>query len=527
MADRSHHVHTIMENQTAFDLNRQIQQWRENLGRSPAFRPENLNELEAHLRDSIGWLQARGLTADEAFLVATRRVGPDGALAAEFGKVNRREVWLRRLLWMLVGLQLWEVLFGFMTSLAGMGSMYVLAGWLKAVPDHQVLPAMVVSGGGQLLALAASVGICWWLVVPLWPRLGGWTNRWLSKHGVLMTAGLILAAIVGVLAFEALPVVFQMLLAKTLPGHDYSRVMVLENYTYPVVVIIHTVVLFVLTLMVARRRFHLRNASLMTTELAGGGRSGRAGQTAFDLDRQIQEWCENAGRSPDVARESLNQRESRLREMATGLQACGLTAAESFWVAARRLGDRPRCGAEFGQPPALSTWPDRVFWMLLGLQFYGFVYHGVNRLTMTASEFALSGWSSFMDWHAGGPLLALSVPVGLLTLVHLLSLGGSLALCWWLFVRRGQYWGAWLDRWFRRDVYLVPAGVLLAILQVGSLLPVFCSGLLARFQGGRVQDALTMSQALSQLLVGVCQPAVLMTLTLILARKRLNLVKAE
>jgi hypothetical protein len=165
--------------------------------------------------------------------------------------------------------------------------------------------------------------------------------------------------------------------------------------------------------------------------------------------------------------------------------------------------------------------------MLLGLQFYGFVYHGVNRLTMTASEFALSGWSSFMDWHAGGPLLALSVPVGLLTLVHLLSLGGSLALCWWLFVRRGQYWGAWLDRWFRRDVYLVPAGVLLAILLVGSLLPVFCSGLLARFQGGRVQDALTMSQALSQLLVGVCQPAVLMTLTLILARKRLNLVKAE
>lgn len=36
---------------------------------------ENLNELESHLRDSIATLQTRGLSAEEGFLIATRRLG--------------------------------------------------------------------------------------------------------------------------------------------------------------------------------------------------------------------------------------------------------------------------------------------------------------------------------------------------------------------------------------------------------------------------------------------------------------------
>ncbi len=94
-----------MENQTAFDLNRAIQTWRENLAQSPAFERENLNELESHLRDSIAKLQTRGLSAEEALIVATKRIGQSGALEKEFGKVNGRAVWLDRLLWALLGVQ--------------------------------------------------------------------------------------------------------------------------------------------------------------------------------------------------------------------------------------------------------------------------------------------------------------------------------------------------------------------------------------------------------------------------------------
>ena len=73
-----------METTTPIDLNRAIQHWRENLAQSPAIRGDNLNELESHLRDSIATLQKSGLSAEEAFLVATKRVGNGATLGVEF-----------------------------------------------------------------------------------------------------------------------------------------------------------------------------------------------------------------------------------------------------------------------------------------------------------------------------------------------------------------------------------------------------------------------------------------------------------
>ncbi|MBM3883887.1 MAG: hypothetical protein FJ387_29985 [Verrucomicrobia bacterium] len=77
-----------MEDQTDFDLNRAIRHWRGQLGQSPAYRAENLEELEAHLRDSVSGLMGKGLTEEEVFLVATRRIGASGALEPEFAKIN-------------------------------------------------------------------------------------------------------------------------------------------------------------------------------------------------------------------------------------------------------------------------------------------------------------------------------------------------------------------------------------------------------------------------------------------------------
>ena len=100
----------FMENPASFDLNLTIQRWRDNLSQAPALRGENLDELEAHLRDSVAALETRGLSEEEAFVVACSRIGKGGALEKEFGKVNWRAVWLDRLLWMLIGFQLWMII---------------------------------------------------------------------------------------------------------------------------------------------------------------------------------------------------------------------------------------------------------------------------------------------------------------------------------------------------------------------------------------------------------------------------------
>jgi hypothetical protein len=75
-----------MQNEISFDLNRAIQNWREQLAQLPAFRSENLDELETHLRDSIAVLETSGLSAEEAFTVAVNRIGKEGSLLSELAK---------------------------------------------------------------------------------------------------------------------------------------------------------------------------------------------------------------------------------------------------------------------------------------------------------------------------------------------------------------------------------------------------------------------------------------------------------
>ncbi|MDF0530148.1 permease prefix domain 1-containing protein [Tsukamurella sp. 8F] len=54
---------------------------------------DEVDELEAHLRDSIDALGARGLDDDEAFLVAIKRMGSTDAVAREFAREHSDRLW--------------------------------------------------------------------------------------------------------------------------------------------------------------------------------------------------------------------------------------------------------------------------------------------------------------------------------------------------------------------------------------------------------------------------------------------------
>lgn len=71
----------------------QIAQWREFLSARPAVSPADVDELESHLRDHLEALTASGLTADEAFLVAARRVGAIDDVAREFAREHSERLW--------------------------------------------------------------------------------------------------------------------------------------------------------------------------------------------------------------------------------------------------------------------------------------------------------------------------------------------------------------------------------------------------------------------------------------------------
>ncbi len=71
----------------------QIAQWRNWLRRRPAIRPPDVDELEGHLRDQIAALVAAGLSGDEAFLVAVKRMGSLDAVSREFAREHSDRLW--------------------------------------------------------------------------------------------------------------------------------------------------------------------------------------------------------------------------------------------------------------------------------------------------------------------------------------------------------------------------------------------------------------------------------------------------
>lgn len=178
-----------METTTSFDLNGAIRQWRENLSQSPAFRGENLDELESHLRDSVAMFETRGLSAEEAFLVAARRMGACSALEAEFGKVNRSAIWLDRILWMLIGLQVWGFVsgaIGFITRNALLFGLHG-AGYDFKAHSYATVTLMALV---HLAGFAGSLALCWWLFCRKGQQLGLWLGRRLHRRAIwILTFG--------------------------------------------------------------------------------------------------------------------------------------------------------------------------------------------------------------------------------------------------------------------------------------------------------------------------------------------------
>jgi hypothetical protein len=74
-------------------LEEQIAQWRAYVSRRQALHGTDVEELEGHLRDQLAALTESGLTGDEAFLVAVKRMGSLDALSREFARAHSERLW--------------------------------------------------------------------------------------------------------------------------------------------------------------------------------------------------------------------------------------------------------------------------------------------------------------------------------------------------------------------------------------------------------------------------------------------------
>jgi hypothetical protein len=219
-----------------------------------------LAELEAHLRDSIAAWQNQGLSGAESFLIAAGRLGSAPALAPEFAKVNGRSVWLDRLLWIVVGIQLLSVLSGLSAVLADAAVIGGLSGFgyhFGSAPDQRLLAASIVPGlllaAVQLLVLALAVWGCGWLVQRKGKTLSVFASQILRRP---LFFGLVV--IVSRVLLQGSMRGFNMFLAKWFPLGEFSAAVTSMAMAGIFISLAWTVTLAGLTVFLARRRFRLQ-----------------------------------------------------------------------------------------------------------------------------------------------------------------------------------------------------------------------------------------------------------------------------
>jgi len=71
----------------------QIADWRAFVANAPGINGHDVDELEDHLRHQIAELNAAGLTADEGFLIAVKRLGDVDGLSREFAREHSGRLW--------------------------------------------------------------------------------------------------------------------------------------------------------------------------------------------------------------------------------------------------------------------------------------------------------------------------------------------------------------------------------------------------------------------------------------------------
>lgn len=174
-----------------FDLNNALRDWREQLRREGRCRADDVDELEEHLREEMAAFSRAGLSTEEAFLLAARRLGSVDVLGAEFEKVNAPSVWLNRFRWMAAGVVAYFVateaagairqlvgagalllglnpyVAGIASVLAGIGAVTVAVVWIaKALLRERPTPVVACPMTLATCSGAFLAALLWFAVLP-------------------------------------------------------------------------------------------------------------------------------------------------------------------------------------------------------------------------------------------------------------------------------------------------------------------------------------------------------------------------
>jgi len=99
-----------------FNLKEQVDIWIKKLKSDPSITEADAEELQGHLMDLIDQLKEKGLDDDEAFLIASRRLGTTADWGDDFRIVNNPILQMRRSVIIMGGVLLYFLIYFFILS---------------------------------------------------------------------------------------------------------------------------------------------------------------------------------------------------------------------------------------------------------------------------------------------------------------------------------------------------------------------------------------------------------------------------
>ena len=207
-----------------FDLNQAIDNWKQQFRCHEACNKSDIDELESHLWDEIDILMTRGLSAGEAFHIASVRLGNPDRISCEYSKINIGAIWIRRLFWMVIGAVGWFMIRNMagIFSAAGMVAAYGAGlnirslGYIKIVLDF-ALTAGVLS----LLYFTFIKGRTGSVLTGI--------QKLITRPSGHLVIGLVLVLLMLLLYIGNL-ILMPLMQARTFGAPDYGRIMLIQNY---------------------------------------------------------------------------------------------------------------------------------------------------------------------------------------------------------------------------------------------------------------------------------------------------------
>jgi hypothetical protein len=231
-----------MEGRTMFDLEKKINDWKNNLLGTGSMLESDVQELESHLRDQITDLLQSGLSEKEAFWVAQNRMGNTDGIRTEFKKVNGNGLWRERLLWIGTGI---IGLYIFMYGTSLLGNLFFMLGSFMDIGINLIVTLVTTIKGLAYVSLFIGVLSILKQKKNIYVKMLKNVFGHMRKH--------ILAYGIGFMIIFILNIVFRPLMARLVEIQEYSFYVMYSQIFYISSVIIVVILMIIFAVKVRKR----------------------------------------------------------------------------------------------------------------------------------------------------------------------------------------------------------------------------------------------------------------------------------